>query len=175
MIRATLLTIALVIPLSATAQTQVPNEFQSGTPARAAEVNANFDTLETAIDSNAANIAANASDISAVAESVANLAADGAGLTVLFYNGDVNQDCQFHNVPSNRLFWWNSVSQRIESTVNGSSSYSVLYNVVTAETAKSALLDLMIRIGKLPLVVDDFRDATTGEFDCTNSKLLSLL
>jgi hypothetical protein len=34
------------------AQTQVPNTFQSGQPARADEVNANFDALETAIDQN---------------------------------------------------------------------------------------------------------------------------
>ena len=32
------------------AQTQVPNVFEDGTPASAAEVNANFDALETAID-----------------------------------------------------------------------------------------------------------------------------
>ena len=34
----------------AVAQTQVPNVFEDGTPAKAAEVNANFDALETAID-----------------------------------------------------------------------------------------------------------------------------
>jgi hypothetical protein len=42
---------------AAHAQTQVPNIFQTGQPARAAEVNANFDTLESAIDQNAADIA----------------------------------------------------------------------------------------------------------------------
>ena len=42
----------LVLSSAASAQTQVPNEFQSGTPARAAEVNANFDALEAAIDAN---------------------------------------------------------------------------------------------------------------------------
>jgi len=40
----------LLLPLSALAQTQVPNVFEDGTPATAAEVNANFDALETAID-----------------------------------------------------------------------------------------------------------------------------
>ena len=34
-------------------QTEVPNTFQAGQPARAAEVNANFDALESAIDQNA--------------------------------------------------------------------------------------------------------------------------
>ena len=37
-------------------QTQVPNDFTAGEPARAAEVNANFDALETAVDQNAAAI-----------------------------------------------------------------------------------------------------------------------
>jgi hypothetical protein len=41
---------------SAFAQTQVPNNFEAGQPARAAEVNENFDALETAIDQNAVAI-----------------------------------------------------------------------------------------------------------------------
>jgi hypothetical protein len=41
---------------AALAQTQVPNTFQAGQPARAAEVNENFDTIETAVDQNAADI-----------------------------------------------------------------------------------------------------------------------
>ena len=45
-----LLAILLLLPLSALAQTQVPNVFEDGTPASAAEVNENFDALETAID-----------------------------------------------------------------------------------------------------------------------------
>ena len=40
----------LFASLNAVAQTQVPNVFEDGTPATAAEVNANFDALETAID-----------------------------------------------------------------------------------------------------------------------------
>ena len=41
---------ALVASASAIAQTQVPNVFEDGKPAKAAEVNANFDALEAAID-----------------------------------------------------------------------------------------------------------------------------
>jgi hypothetical protein len=41
---------------SAFAQTQVPNDFEAGQPASAAEVNANFDALEAAIDQNAVAI-----------------------------------------------------------------------------------------------------------------------
>jgi len=46
--------VALLVCLApfAFAQTQVPNVFEDGKPAKAAEVNANFDALESAIDSN---------------------------------------------------------------------------------------------------------------------------
>ena len=49
MIRRSLVALSL-LPLSVLAQTQVPNVFEDGTPASAAEVNENFDALETAID-----------------------------------------------------------------------------------------------------------------------------
>ena len=49
-------TLLLLVAGAANAQTQVPNTFQAGQPARAAEVNANFDALETAVDQNAAAI-----------------------------------------------------------------------------------------------------------------------
>ena len=44
-----LIGILLLLPLSALAQTQVPNVFEDGTPASAAEVNENFDALEAAL------------------------------------------------------------------------------------------------------------------------------
>ncbi len=50
--------VALSFSATAMGQTQVPNDFQAGQPARAAEVNENFDTLETAVDKNAADILA---------------------------------------------------------------------------------------------------------------------
>lgn len=48
--------VALVFSAAAIGQTQVPNDFTAGTPARAAEVNENFDALETAVDQNATDI-----------------------------------------------------------------------------------------------------------------------
>ena len=46
-----LLTAALLVAsFGVLAQAQVPNVFEDGTPATAAEVNANFEALETAID-----------------------------------------------------------------------------------------------------------------------------
>ena len=50
MITKPLLAILLILSLSALAQTQVPNVFEDGTPASAAEVNEDFDALEAAID-----------------------------------------------------------------------------------------------------------------------------
>ena len=50
------MTAAIFVAGTASGQTQVPNTFQAGQPARAAEVNENFDTLETAIDQNLAEI-----------------------------------------------------------------------------------------------------------------------
>ena len=48
--------VALMLSANVFAQTQVPNTFQAGQPALAAEVNDNFSTLETAVNSNAAAI-----------------------------------------------------------------------------------------------------------------------
>ena len=48
--------IALMLSGSLFAQTQVPNTFQAGQPARAAEVNENFSTLSDAVNTNAAAI-----------------------------------------------------------------------------------------------------------------------
>ena len=48
--------IALMLSGSLFAQTQVPNTFQAGQPARATEVNENFSTLSDAVDTNAAAI-----------------------------------------------------------------------------------------------------------------------
>ena len=48
----------------------IPNVFQAGTPARAAEVNANFSAVESSVDDNAQDIAANVSEISNVSTGV---------------------------------------------------------------------------------------------------------
>jgi len=55
-IRNSLVFLGLLVTGIAAAQTEVPNAFTAGTPAKAAEVNENFDTLEMAIDQNATDI-----------------------------------------------------------------------------------------------------------------------
>ena len=49
-------TVALLTAGTAISQTQVPNTFQAGQPARAAAVNANFSMLESAVNQNAIDI-----------------------------------------------------------------------------------------------------------------------
>lgn len=56
MINKVTLLVFLGAVVEASAQTEVPNVFQSGSPARADEVNANFDALETAVDSNTSEL-----------------------------------------------------------------------------------------------------------------------
>lgn len=53
----------LMVPVVVFGQTQVPNTFQAGQPARAAEVNENFAAIETAVDDNATDIASNTTKI----------------------------------------------------------------------------------------------------------------
>ena len=62
-LRAIVLILGILGAAAAIGQTQVPNVFQSGQPARAAEVNENFDVVEAEIDQNAAGISANVEDI----------------------------------------------------------------------------------------------------------------
>ena len=49
-------TTALFIAAGAIGQTEIPNTFQAGQPARAAEVNENFSTLESAVNKNASDL-----------------------------------------------------------------------------------------------------------------------
>lgn len=56
MIRTSVFTVVFLASSMSLAQTQVPNTFQSGQAARAAEVNENFSTLESAVNTNSAGI-----------------------------------------------------------------------------------------------------------------------
>ncbi len=57
------LVITFLYSTMAIGQTEVPNTFQSGQPARAAEVNDNFTTLESAVNDNSTDIASNTTAI----------------------------------------------------------------------------------------------------------------
>ena len=80
--------------LSQAGEVDVPNTFQSGSPAIAAEVNENFAAIETAVDDNAVDIEANTSAINAnatyistnAAATTANAAAINANATGISTN-----------------------------------------------------------------------------------------
>jgi hypothetical protein len=65
-------------------QVDIPNQFEAGTTAVAAEVNANFSALETAVDDNAQQIDTNTQSIDANAQAIAPLGAaiGTAGISV---------------------------------------------------------------------------------------------
>lgn len=73
----TVSTLLFFVAAAANAQTQVPNDFQAGTPARAADVNANFTTLETAVNTNANDIISNTD---AVTQAQSNVSANAAAI-----------------------------------------------------------------------------------------------
>ncbi len=75
---------ALSASEAALGQTQVPNTFQSGQPARAAEVNANFSAVETGINDNDNRIMNNETDITnnsaTISSNTATIAAANAAI-----------------------------------------------------------------------------------------------
>ena len=71
-------------------QTQVPNEFQAGEPAKASEVNENFDALEAAVDTNAASIETNATAISGNTATIGSLTVN-AGVYVFSQGTAIGQ------------------------------------------------------------------------------------
>ena len=95
------LTLALTVVVSligsrAAAQTlQVPNTFQAGTPARAAEVNQNFDAVAGAVNANSVDMAALVQRLETLESQVADLEArlaDAEDNTVLKLNGYLDLD-----------------------------------------------------------------------------------
>jgi hypothetical protein len=75
--------IVLLLSSSVFAQTQVPNTFQSGQPARASEVNENFSELETAVNQNASDVTSNAAVIAANTNAI-----QGTGIPRVLDGGD---------------------------------------------------------------------------------------
>ena len=72
----------------------IPNTFTAGTPAVAADVNANFTAVESAVDDNNTNITTNASGIASNALNISNITSMPVGATpgdMLYWDGSVWQ------------------------------------------------------------------------------------
>lgn len=68
--------VGAVTPCAFAGELTVPNTFLSGTTAVAAEVNANFDAVETAVNDNDGRITTNSSDISGNSASISGISLD---------------------------------------------------------------------------------------------------
>ncbi len=89
--------IALLLPLSASAaEVTGLNTFSAGSPARASEVNANFDEVKTAVDDNHARITA-LEEAGAVSVSV-------FGFVEFFNNLNENSGCQLNRLEGYAFF-----------------------------------------------------------------------
>jgi hypothetical protein len=98
-----------------------------------------------------------------------------APLLAIFWNTNPSS-CSFRHLTGSIYF--RDTGQDgldIEMVRLGSTEVTVVDSVSTTDDVKPRLLEYLIRVNGLPLTPDDFRDPTTGEFDCTNDKLLSLL
>lgn len=78
--RATFLALALSQGPAFAGTVDIPNTFTAGTPAVAADVNDNFDAVETAVDDNAANIQTNSMSITTNSEDIDTLQTDVTNL-----------------------------------------------------------------------------------------------
>ena len=106
--RYTGLALLLIGAATAQAQTQVPNTFQSGQPARAADVNANFDTLQTAIDQSVADIQQLQQTVGITWKGAWQNGVVYARLDLVEYQGSTFlavQDTSGVEDPSNTSFW----------------------------------------------------------------------
>ena len=97
----TVSTLLFFVAAAANAQTQVPNDFQAGTPARAADVNANFTTLETAVNTNTNDIISNTDAISQSQSDVLANAAAIAANEVATQNNSSSIDANNQSITAN--------------------------------------------------------------------------
>ena len=89
-----LLASLLLFPLSALAQTEVPNAFSDGTPALAAEVNENFTAVADGVNAQDVRIQNVESAIAGPEKMVFLGYAEGAGFNYLFDHYAKNQICK---------------------------------------------------------------------------------
>ena len=110
------------------------------------------------------------SRISAVETAVA--ASHQGPLTAVFADQNGSTYCSFLDLRNGGKFYADVGNRTIIFFNTGSVSTDIVgYNL--ADPRRRAV-EMLIRINNLPLTPDDFRDPITGEWNCTNERLLSL-
>lgn len=79
----------------------IPNEFSSGSPAVASEVNANFNAVKSAVDDNNTRITTNASNINAKQNRVTGSCPEGQSIRII--NADGSVDCEIDDSVSSNM------------------------------------------------------------------------
>ena len=99
-----LIAILLSLPLSALAQSQVPNVFEDGTPASAAEVNENF---EYVLENASGGCSATQQDNSVVIECADGTSGviAGTGMAVIIPSGSVGEAPDISAIPVGNFYW----------------------------------------------------------------------
>ena len=127
MMRTLIAIAALVVSVSAIAQTQVPNVFEDGTPASAAEVNENFQyVLENASGGCSATQQDN-SVLIKCADGTSGVIA-GAGSTIVIPNGEVGEAPDPTVIPTGGLYWEDGNGVVLSKATNSSTTGATVYD-----------------------------------------------
>ena len=92
---------------------------------------------------------------------------------VVYFDNTNPSNCNFVYLPTGGIF---SQNYSNVSDTKVSDPYSGTFaHRSTVDERDRLLLEIMVKVGALDLVPDDFIDTSTGNFECTNDKLMSLL
>jgi hypothetical protein len=94
-------------------------------------------------------------------------------LIVFFQDGANPSNCNFVYLPTGGFFA-QAYGNPTGTAVTYPNGHLFAYRS-TVEERDRLLLEIMVKVGALDLVPDDFIDTNTGSYECTNDKLMSLL
>ena len=159
---------ALLVASTAFGQTQVPNTFQAGQPARADEVNANFSELESAANQNASDIATIAADIDANTSSVTELESEADHNLLRTHTVEHDMDRALDRIMACGEYKVYGCTQSVSgaptpTTYEHNWFHGAIYDIIFMRN-DSALVVADSLFFAIPIAIDP----NTGEFDFTN-------
>ena len=132
----------LLLPLSALAQTQVPNVFEDGTPATAAEVNENFQYVMENASGGCSATQQDNSVLIECADGTSGVIA-GAGTVVVVPEGTVGEAPDISVIPIGDFYWEDGNSVLLSKYYEGLTDYPV---GVATTLGDSSATDISLRI-----------------------------